>query len=273
MLKALIRKTNLVLASVPLSNAVSPRGRRRSATASDPSAPFGPSQCKWLLRFILRPESDYLARRERSWLQAWHIRDETYSQGLADLVNAQSSHSFASHWGDGSTSSSDGQRFEVGGQAESTGHVNPKYGSEPGRMIYRSVRAVSLQTGQLRRAATRIAPAPRNCANCSRSESHDVDRDRHHRVDWTTTSPSGGSAAAGSRHTAGCTSAPYGPRRCEHCERHPLSTEHLAAGNHISAIALLGAPTTSNNSRPAGLERRASAHDRENTDRRSHKSG
>lgn len=71
-----------------------------------------------------------------SWLQAWHIRDETYSMALAELVNAQISHAFAAHWGDGTTSSSDGQRFEVGGRAESTGHINPKYGSEPGRLFY-----------------------------------------------------------------------------------------------------------------------------------------
>src|SRR5260370_17450654 len=71
-----------------------------------------------------------------SWLQAWHIRDDTYSQGLAALVNAESLQAFAAHWGDGSTSSSDGQRFKVGGRAESTGHINPKYGAEPGRMFY-----------------------------------------------------------------------------------------------------------------------------------------
>jgi hypothetical protein len=71
-----------------------------------------------------------------SWLQAWHIRDETYSKALAELVNAQFVHPFAVHWGDGSTSSSDGQRFRAGGCAESTGHVNPKYGAEPGRMFY-----------------------------------------------------------------------------------------------------------------------------------------
>ena len=71
-----------------------------------------------------------------SWLQAWHVRDETYSSGLADLVNAQTGHAFAANWGDGSTSSSDGQRFRAGGRAESTGHVNPKYGTEPGKMIY-----------------------------------------------------------------------------------------------------------------------------------------
>jgi TnpA family transposase len=62
-------------------------------------------------------------------------RDETYSKALAELVNAQSCHPFAAHWGDGTTSSSDGQRFKVGGKAESTGHINPKYG-EPGRTFY-----------------------------------------------------------------------------------------------------------------------------------------
>ncbi len=34
-----------------------------------------------------------------SWLQAWHIRDETYSAALAELVNHQYRHAFAAHWG------------------------------------------------------------------------------------------------------------------------------------------------------------------------------
>jgi TnpA family transposase len=71
-----------------------------------------------------------------SWLQGWHIRDETYSRALAELVNAQFRHPFAENWGDGTTSSSDGQRFKAGGKAESTGHINPKYGGDPGRMFY-----------------------------------------------------------------------------------------------------------------------------------------
>jgi TnpA family transposase len=71
-----------------------------------------------------------------SWLQAWHIRDETYSAALAELVNTQTHHAFAGHWGAGTTSSSDGQRFKAGGRAESTGHINPKYGGEPGRTFY-----------------------------------------------------------------------------------------------------------------------------------------
>jgi TnpA family transposase len=74
-----------------------------------------------------------------SWLQAWHIRDETYSAALADLVNAQYRHPFAGNWGDGTTSSSDGQRFKAGGRAEAAGRVNPKYGSEPGVLFYTHV--------------------------------------------------------------------------------------------------------------------------------------
>ena len=71
-----------------------------------------------------------------AWLQAWHIRDETYSKALSELVNAQLKQPFAAHWGDGKTSSSDGQRFRAGNKAQSTGHINPKYGSEPGRLFY-----------------------------------------------------------------------------------------------------------------------------------------
>ena len=74
-----------------------------------------------------------------SWLQAWHIRDETYSMALAELVSAQHRHPFAGYWGDGTTSSSDGQNFRTASKAESTGHINPKYGSSPGRTFYTHV--------------------------------------------------------------------------------------------------------------------------------------
>jgi TnpA family transposase len=71
-----------------------------------------------------------------AWLQAWHIRDETYSAALAEIVNAQFSQSFVEYWGDGTTSSSDGQRFKAGGRAEAGGNINPKYGSDPGVQFY-----------------------------------------------------------------------------------------------------------------------------------------
>ncbi|MCD1119152.1 Transposase and inactivated derivatives, TnpA family [Chryseobacterium piscicola] len=71
-----------------------------------------------------------------SWLQAWHIRDETYSSALAKIINTQSDHSFSSYWGEGKTSSSDGQRFATGSYAQRTGNINPKYGSSPGVQFY-----------------------------------------------------------------------------------------------------------------------------------------
>jgi TnpA family transposase len=68
-----------------------------------------------------------------TWLQAWHIRDETYS---AELVNAQFRQPFAAWWGDGTTSSSDGQNFKAGGRGQFAGQVNLKYGQEPGVQFY-----------------------------------------------------------------------------------------------------------------------------------------
>ena len=97
-----------------------------------------------------RPRPDL---RQAVWLQAG-IRDETYSAALAELVNHQYRHAFAAHWGDGTTSSSDGQRFaRVAGR--STGHVSPKYGSEAGTAVLypylRPVRAVQHPRGECRR--------------------------------------------------------------------------------------------------------------------------
>ncbi len=71
-----------------------------------------------------------------SWIQAWHIRDETYSAALAEITNAQFKQPFASWWGDGSTSSSDGQWFRSGGTAQGSSHFNAKYGSDPGVTFY-----------------------------------------------------------------------------------------------------------------------------------------
>jgi TnpA family transposase len=69
-------------------------------------------------------------------LRAWHIRDETYAKGLAELVNRQHRTPFAAYWGAGNTSSSDGQHFKVGGHGEHAGRVNLRYGTEPGVTFY-----------------------------------------------------------------------------------------------------------------------------------------
>jgi hypothetical protein len=49
--------------------------------------------------------------RKLDWLASLYVRDETYAKALAELVNYHHRHPFAEHWGEGKTSSSDGQRF------------------------------------------------------------------------------------------------------------------------------------------------------------------
>lgn len=71
-----------------------------------------------------------------AWLQAWHIRDETYSTALAELVNTQFRHAFAEHWGDGRhhhrTAKTSALAVKPRIQATST----LEYGSSPGRTFY-----------------------------------------------------------------------------------------------------------------------------------------
>jgi TnpA family transposase len=71
-----------------------------------------------------------------SRIATWHIRDETYAKALAEIVNHHHRLEFAAHWGDGTTSSSDGQRFKAGGSGEAIGSVNARYGNEPGATFY-----------------------------------------------------------------------------------------------------------------------------------------
>ena len=70
--------------------------------------------------------------RKLDWLASLYVRDETYAKALAELVNYHHRHPFAEHWGEGKTSSSDGQRFRAGGRGEAAGQVNLRYGNEPG---------------------------------------------------------------------------------------------------------------------------------------------
>lgn len=65
-----------------------------------------------------------------------HVRSETYATATAVLVDAQQAHPFAAIWGDGHTSSSDGQFFPAGGRGEANLEYNAKYGKRPGASIY-----------------------------------------------------------------------------------------------------------------------------------------
>ena len=73
------------------------------------------------------------------WIAEWHVRDETYQAALACLIDAIHVQSFTRVWGDGGTSSSDGQFFRAGGHGEARADHNAKYGSEPGVKFYTHV--------------------------------------------------------------------------------------------------------------------------------------
>lgn len=74
--------------------------------------------------------------KQLMYLSDWFLRQETYSGALAEVVNFQSKQPLAALWGNGSTSSSDGQRFPTGGRGKALGHLNAKYGREPGVLFY-----------------------------------------------------------------------------------------------------------------------------------------
>lgn len=77
--------------------------------------------------------------RRLAWTADWHIRDECYSQALAQVIDAQHNHPFSRHWGEGTSSSSDGQHYRAGGRGKASSQLNARYGNDPGVMFYTHV--------------------------------------------------------------------------------------------------------------------------------------
>ncbi len=80
-----------------------------------------------------------VTHRQLAWLASWHLREETYGQALAKLVDAQHRVPLAAVFGSGTSSSSDGQHFPLDRRAAATGAVNPHKGSEPSVSFYTHV--------------------------------------------------------------------------------------------------------------------------------------
>lgn len=74
--------------------------------------------------------------KQLSWTADWYVRDECYSRALAEVVNHHHRMELVSNWGDGTTSSSDGQQFPLGSVGMALGDVSAKYGSRPGVIFY-----------------------------------------------------------------------------------------------------------------------------------------
>jgi TnpA family transposase len=77
--------------------------------------------------------------RQLAWTHDWHVREECYATALARLIDAHRALPLARTWGDGSTSSSDGQFFRAGGRGEALGDINARHGNEPGVAFYTHV--------------------------------------------------------------------------------------------------------------------------------------
>ena len=71
-----------------------------------------------------------------AWVADWYIRDETYSKAMAEVVNFHTQVPFTEYWGDGTTSSSDGQRFKAGGHHSFHEEINAKYGKDRSVIFY-----------------------------------------------------------------------------------------------------------------------------------------
>jgi TnpA family transposase len=74
--------------------------------------------------------------RQLAWTTAWHLREETYRQALAILVNAQQRQPLAASFGAADVSSSDGQHFPTAGPGEAVGAVNAHYERTASALFY-----------------------------------------------------------------------------------------------------------------------------------------
>jgi TnpA family transposase len=97
------------------------------------------------------------------WTKSAYIRPETYRAALARIIDTHHALPIAAVWGQGTTSSSDGQFFRSGkrggGAGAGAGAINAHYGVDPGFLFYTHV---SDQHGpyhvKVISAATREAP-------------------------------------------------------------------------------------------------------------------
>lgn len=83
--------------------------------------------------------SQGVTRDQLIWTQDAYIREDTYRAALAVIINAQHHLPIARIWGDGSTSSSDGQFFRGAKHGAAGGDINARYGVDPGFSFYTHV--------------------------------------------------------------------------------------------------------------------------------------
>ena len=83
--------------------------------------------------------SQGVTRDQLIWTHDAYIREDTYNAALAIIINAHHRLPLAAVWGDGTTSSSDGQFFRGGKRGATGGDINARYGVDPGFSFYTHV--------------------------------------------------------------------------------------------------------------------------------------
>jgi hypothetical protein len=73
------------------------------------------------------------------WTKSAYIRPETYKVALGRIINAHHVLPIAAVWGQGTSSSSDGQFFRSGKRGSGAGDFNARYGVDPGFSFYTHV--------------------------------------------------------------------------------------------------------------------------------------
>lgn len=89
-----------------------------------------------LTRMAEATDDPRVSYKRLAWAADWHVREETYQKATAEIVNAHYRLPLSSHWGSGTTSSSDGQIFFAGGPRDALSQTNAKYGRERGVIFY-----------------------------------------------------------------------------------------------------------------------------------------
>lgn len=77
-----------------------------------------------------------ISAHQIGWMRTFHARSETYRTAQACITDAHTQHPHSRLWGNGTTSSSDGQFFRASDRAAKRGDINLHYGSEPGSEFY-----------------------------------------------------------------------------------------------------------------------------------------
>ena len=88
-----------------------------------------------------------------AWCTTWYVREETLRAAVAAVVNFQHRQPLSRHWGGGTLSSSDGQRFPVSGKVRNATALPRYFGYGKGLTFY------TWTSDQFSQYGTKVIPA------------------------------------------------------------------------------------------------------------------